>query len=345
MHCESEDEYRMMPEKKKRNKRVVKAASFCQAIIFLLLMTACGATVEVIQRGKQTKSSYTLTLLPDSTFTYRYRFGPKYEYSRGKWRTDEGRVIVLQSDLKKRTLSLNVKEKSTDSDSIVLSVNFGMPKETQSIYTCSTFINGSLRDMRTCASSIDISVFQKVDSLYFAITADRRIPNRFLDTLFTDSFYPNASLGTNLSVEVNYQDALFNYRTFNRQKFKMPKRGLDSLPVTLKLNNPSEWKGSSLFKSSRESGDHELKVLCVYSEDDTPVKNQKVGLYKDGRRFAKARTGDNGECLIGALPSGIYTLRIARRGYVETDYKIDLLLEKSKYIKHNMVTLDRATLH
>lgn len=103
--------------------------------------------------------------------------------------------------------------------------------------------------------------------------------------------------------------------------------------------------GCSVNRLSRETGDHELKVVCVYLKTLKPVKNQKILLYKNNRLFTKARTNNNGEWLVSDLPSGIYNLIVSRKGFVELEFEIDLLLDKSRHIDLKMITLDQSTIY
>ena len=215
-------------------------------MLSFLIIISCSSGIKVVNRGLNSivQSPYTLTLLDDSTFTYRYKFGPDYEFSNGYWEAIGVKHVRLNSEISTRVLSLKVDEKQNPSSATDnrVTLSIGIPDEEGNYYSCSVYVNGMLHKKGSCNSLIDMSFSKSIDSIFFEITADKIIPNRFLDTLRTEMFYPQVSSGNLLEVEVLYNDDLFNYRVFSDQLLSVPKKALKDLPVTLELPNPPKFK-------------------------------------------------------------------------------------------------------
>ncbi len=71
-----------------------------------------------------------------------------------------------------------------------------------------------------CDSISKIPVPFPVNNILLGISGDEKIPNRFIDTLFTEKKSP-ISTYANLQLDVNYIDSLFNYKILNNELIKV----------------------------------------------------------------------------------------------------------------------------
>jgi hypothetical protein len=197
-------------------------------VLTALLLLGCFSNKEITGVYSSIKSPFSLTLREDSTFSYRYKFQFAYEYSEGTWSRIGKNKIILNSYTKSRIIPLQVEENFFNEDksnSNLLSVDVGMPDKEKSFYRCSVYINDTLYSKKRC-DSLSILVNKPISNFLFAINADEVIPNRFIDTLYTEKFSTKKTIGNKLKVTFLYNDSLFNYRVFNNEVVKVSKKGL-----------------------------------------------------------------------------------------------------------------------
>jgi hypothetical protein len=197
-------------------------------VLFTFLLSGCFSNKEIAGVYSSSKSPFSLTLRDDSTFSYRYKFQFAYEYSEGTWSRIGKNKIILNSYIKSRIIPLQVEENifnGDKTDSNILSVDVGMPDKEKSFYQCSVYINYTLYSKKRC-DSLSVLVNKPVSNFLFAINANEVIPNRFIDTLYTEKFSTKKTIGNKLKVRFLYNDSLFNYRVFDNEVVKVSKKGL-----------------------------------------------------------------------------------------------------------------------
>lgn len=200
-------------------------------VFFIFLLFSCSSSREVPGEYLSSKSPYSLILNKDSTFSYRYKFEFAYKYSSGTWNKTGKNKIILNSYIKERRLPLKIYESGNNEENKsnvnFLSVNVDISDADKKYYWCEIFINDALYEKINCDSLSSISITPPINSVFFGLTADERIPGRFLDTLYTDKFFPKSNSANKLKADISYIDSLFNYRVFNNEVLKMTRKGLN----------------------------------------------------------------------------------------------------------------------
>jgi hypothetical protein len=184
-----------------------------------ILIYSCTPAGNIAGDYSSSKSPYSFIINNDSTFSYRYKFQVAYEYSQGIWKQLSKNKITLTSYTATRLIPLRVQEgslqKNSEIDDNILSVDVGIPDSEKTYYQCSIFINDTLFRKTSCDSLQLLTIDQKINSLFFSISADERIPTRFLDTLYSEKILFKSANRRKLNIDFVYQDSLFNYRVFN----------------------------------------------------------------------------------------------------------------------------------
>jgi len=196
--------------------------------ISLVLIYSCSSIIEVSEDYSSSETPYSFNLGKDSVFDYRYKFEFGYEYSQGIWSKIGNNEIVLNSRVKNRTLQLKVKESiahEAEQENFFY-VNINMPDSDKNYYQCMIFINDTLYGKRSCDSIASILISSPIKNIFFKLSADVRMPTRFMDTLTTDKFSPRLSIGNKTKIDIIFKDSLFNYRVFNDEILKVTRKGL-----------------------------------------------------------------------------------------------------------------------
>jgi hypothetical protein len=139
-----------------------------------------------------------------------------------------GSEVLLNSVYKDRTLPIQAMEYGTQEfgASNFLSVEVNIPDEEKPNYRCLIFINDTLCTMKTCDSLSAITIPSSIRSLYFRFSGDEKVPIRMQDTLSTDRYFPNATMGNKMKIRIQLNDSLFNYRVFDNEVYKVTRKGL-----------------------------------------------------------------------------------------------------------------------
>ena len=146
------------------------------------------------------------------------RHARSFEKRKQKTSSKEGKnKYILNSFVKNRKLSINVSEVAGNVGSAdnLVSTRIRIPDQTY--YKCGIFVDDALYETRSCDSLSSIVITKPLRSIYFGFSADERMPGRFLDTLYTQTFHPRMEYSNNLNVEIAYVDSFFNYRIFDSE--------------------------------------------------------------------------------------------------------------------------------
>lgn len=199
--------------------------SYC-FLVFIFFVGCTSVKVPGVYRSRD--GLYKLTLNIDSTFVFGYKFQFDYKYSHGLFKVVDNKSIMLRSSIKNKAIPIRVKtvnENQTSEDN-VLRINFIFPKNESQYYKCQILINGVVFENKHCDSLSFVRVEKPLNNFSLGISADERMPSRFLDTLYTEVFTTAVSRRNNLSVELLVNDSLFNYRIFDDKIIKASNRKL-----------------------------------------------------------------------------------------------------------------------
>jgi hypothetical protein len=171
---------------------------------------------------------YRLTLNNDSTFLFDYKFQFDYKYSYGLFKILDNKSITLHSSIRSKKTPIRVTAVNGNQafEDNFLRINFNFPRDEGKYYKCQLFINGVVFENKYCDSLSFVKVRKPLNNFSLGISADERMPGRFLDTLYTEIFTTTMNGGNNLSVEVLVNDSLFNYRVFDDKIIKASNRKL-----------------------------------------------------------------------------------------------------------------------
>lgn len=186
-------------------------------VILLFFFSSCSSN-RIIGDYASPKEPDQFSIKEDSTFTYQYRLGPHYKYSNGSWQFIGRIKIKLQSVYNSRTIQIIVKEsnnKSLNDSLIALNINTNIPQNKRQYYQCLIYIDDHLNLQKNCDSLSSLNIPHPINTIFFKITADGRLPIRFLDMLSTDKYTLKNNKANQLDVEMMYNDSLFNYQVFN----------------------------------------------------------------------------------------------------------------------------------
>lgn len=195
-----------------------------------MLIGGCTSGYKISGNYLSNQGLCNLALNKDSTFTYSYKFQIAYRYATGTWSEVGGNLIRLNSNIKSKVIPLKVRKTDiteNGSRDNILTVNVNIPREYRTYYQCSIFVNDVWYTQRNCDSLSLLPIKQPVNSLYFQISADERIPMRFLDTLKTAVYVPKKNYGNQLTIDFDYKDSLFNYQVFDGELMEVSKNKLN----------------------------------------------------------------------------------------------------------------------
>ncbi len=194
--------------------------------VLLFLLCSCSSGTALEGNYSSNNGYYNLQLNKDSTFTYQYKFQYSYEYSQGTWRHVGKNKIVLNSHFRNKDIPLRIQELSADDfgKGNFFFININMPEDKRNYYRCMAFVNDSLYVDKSFDSIRYISIASPVKSIFFKLSADVRIPARFLDTLTTDKFLPKSDMENKSKIDIVFNDSLFNYKVFNGDIIRITKK-------------------------------------------------------------------------------------------------------------------------
>jgi len=197
-------------------------------ILFSIVVCGCSPSVEVAGNYSSDRSKYQFKLNQDSTFEYGYKFEFAHEHSRGRWTQIGRKRIVLDSYTKSKTIPLRGQKLSGQDfgKENVFSVRIDIPNAEKQYYQCMVFINDALYEKRSCDSIDTILVPAPVKSIFFKLSADTRMPSRFLDTLCTEKFITQSTTSSQEQLTIIVPDSLFNYRIFDKDTLEVTRKGL-----------------------------------------------------------------------------------------------------------------------
>jgi hypothetical protein len=198
------------------------------ALWLMILLGGCSASMNPGGTYSSDRIPHSFHLNADSTYDYRYKFELAYLFSSGTWRKSGKNRIVLSSYTRSKVLPLKVQELpagGSEQDNL-FSVSLNMPDADKKYYQCMVLVNDALYKKTSCDSFSDVRVSIPVKSIFFKLSADPRMPARFLDTLSTEKLMPASSMGNKDKIDIVYNDSLFNYRVFNNEEVKVSGKGL-----------------------------------------------------------------------------------------------------------------------
>lgn len=204
--------------------------NFCYKLflyfLLLSLLFSCSKKMNIIGTYWDGKSPETIILDKNNKFEYRYKFGIDYKYSIGNWNKIDDDKILLTSQYLSRTLPILIKQTQNNSLISRISVQISMPEIQKKDYKCLIFSNDSLLLSPSCDSIKDVEIQNTINSLYFKITPKSMIPLRHNDTLITEKTNLLCMKGSDIKVDILYNDSLFNFKIFKNKYIFINKHGL-----------------------------------------------------------------------------------------------------------------------
>jgi hypothetical protein len=209
--------------------------------------------------GKYSRVEDNFHLNGDSTFIYEYYAFHAFENSKGTWKREGKRHIVLNSDIKSRIIPLKVialNSPTIGETNLSIHVNGDLDKAN---YKCAVFINDTLCELKfghflkstnmdkealeheinvndlwfryiRCDSLLSVTTKTPIRNIYFII---RKIPIELTSTNFaptpleTEKYFFNFNKSDNsYNIIINFNDSLFSYKVFNNEKVELTKRGI-----------------------------------------------------------------------------------------------------------------------
>jgi hypothetical protein len=201
---------------------------FMRLLWSALVLYSCSPGLELPENYSSNQSKYQFRLNQDSTFEYSYKFEFAYQYSTGGWSKAGNRKIVLNSNIKSKVVPLR-EERLPGNDfeqANFFSVGVNIPNADKKYYQCMIFIDDVLYEKRSCDLLDTILVSGPMKSIFFKLSADPRLPTRFLDTLSTEKFITQSSKSNRERLAIILDDSLFNYRVFKNDTLEVARKGL-----------------------------------------------------------------------------------------------------------------------
>lgn len=188
-------------------------------ILFIVLLEACASSKNVVGTYASNQSPYQFTIKSDSSFTYQYKFQFAYQYSNGKWKNVGKNKIELQSQFKNKAIPITVKEYTNEhaNDSVQLNIESNILSNERKYYQCLIFIDNTFFTQKNCDALSSLIVPTPKRNMYFKLTADARMPARFLDTLTSSTYTLKNKNPYRIDINMSYNDSLFNYKLFNNE--------------------------------------------------------------------------------------------------------------------------------
>jgi len=197
-------------------------------LFFSIVAWGCSSSLELSGDYSSNRSKYQFRLNRDSTFEYSYKFEFAYEHSRGRWNRIGKRRIILNSYAKRKVIPMTVQKLSGHDigQASFFSVSMDIPNADKKYYQCMVYVNDMLYEKISCDSIDTILVASPVKSIFFKLSADPRMPTRFLDTLSTEKFITHSNTSSQERLNIILRDSLFNYRIFDNDTLEVTRKGL-----------------------------------------------------------------------------------------------------------------------
>ena len=193
----------------------MKKYSFVHYCVCAIVLAGC-ASVKVPGTYRSRDGLYSLALNSDSTFLFNYKFQFDTKRSQGFFKMLDSKTIKLRSSIVDKKMPIEVIEKpNSDSWNNLLRIGFNLPGNETQYYKCLLLINGVPFVTAHCDSLSLVKIDKTLNDFSIGISADERLPGRFLDTLYTKTFVTKTNNRNDLFVNVQVQDSLFNYRVFD----------------------------------------------------------------------------------------------------------------------------------
>jgi len=196
-----------------------------------MVFNSCTSVKNLAGTYNSNKVYTTIQLNEDSTFFYRYKFEFDERHSDGVWKKIGNNKVMLNSSMKNRLLPIVFETAAANNagNERTLSVSiFHMPESEKTFYQCSFFINDKYYVTRSCNSLSRIALVLPVHNVYLGISGNEKMPGRFTDTLYTQKAFPviTSNNNTDLKLQVDFKDSLFNYRVIENEILKVTNKGL-----------------------------------------------------------------------------------------------------------------------
>jgi hypothetical protein len=204
------------------------------AVIIIFLIIASCRTPNFGGVYSSYQSPYSFTLKADSTYTFNYQEGILYKHSFGRWHAKK-KGIIFQSFFRNRIIPLSGIDISTDElkESINLSIHIPIPEDRRAYYRCLIYLNDRFFVEKSCDSIADLKIPATVKNVLLKLTADSHIPGIVGDTLTSSHYYTNGNKLKAISLNLFYNDSLFNYQVFNSYTIKSSGRSLNYMKFKL----------------------------------------------------------------------------------------------------------------
>ncbi len=188
-------------------------------LIFLVLFYGCTVSKTIIGTYSSSVSPYMFIISPDSSYHFQYKFHFEYAYSIGNLNKVNSNIYRINSHFSNKEIILlpNYSKTNHTNDSLTLSVQTNLKSDESEYYRCLIYLNGGLFSEKRCDSLHTIDIPTNSYTLLLKLTADSRMPSRFLDTLVSLPYALRFGEKNKCTIEMKYLDSFFNYKTFINQ--------------------------------------------------------------------------------------------------------------------------------
>ncbi len=189
----------------------------------LLFLQSCYTSDFVVGTYSSNKSPHRFTFNADSTFYYQYKGHIWRKYSIGYWKKLDKQHLIIQSAYPNSFLRMKIDEfANLNKEKLTVSINVDLPKDERQYYKHILIVNDSIPVIMSGDSS-NLVIYEDVKNFVYKITADVRVPNRFLDTLTSAKYYLKQVNTTSVYIDVSLADSLFGYQVFDQKVIKIRK--------------------------------------------------------------------------------------------------------------------------
>lgn len=190
-----------------------------------------GCTSRYITSGnfKSEKAKSSIFFNKNGTFKYNQSLDFFNNNSFGKWDPFGKNKIRINSLFQDKKILLftnpNIDSKEFDAKSKRL-VLVKLPHEVAENYEVIFFTDNKLNKPFIKEDYAIWETETKFDSFFIAITGKSNMPSRFLDTLFSTQFIVTGNKMKNLTLSINFNDSLFNYKVFTNEVAEFNRKGV-----------------------------------------------------------------------------------------------------------------------
>lgn len=203
-----------MPGKIPNNKTIQTA------LLFALLFSACTPGGKTTGVYWSSRSAHVITLHENGEYSYAYKNQFIYAGSSGTW-IQKGKQIMLHSFYQDKLLNrqIRVSENGRENQEAVLRVTTIPLPQTSMYYYWLLKIQDSIyakRPVDSACFTLNKKLLLQAPFSLQMVTSNN-FPSRFFDTLTTKPIVLQQQPGDTITIQVAYNDSLFNYRVFTQE--------------------------------------------------------------------------------------------------------------------------------